>query len=170
MRFQKYIILGAVLSLVGCSATTSLQSKNANVTLQMNHTSVSFAETPVQKTYKTTSLGQYKFRALKDGTAPMYGLVPLKFNNGYLVADLLFFTPAMLYNLREVFPFYEFDVAAGVVRYKKKADDQWTEYKPTPEEASRAQEFFTQLDANIAEEQAKKAEKAKKAADKASQQ
>ncbi len=46
---------------------------------------------PVSKTYKATSFGQYRFRAEKPGMEPMYGLIPLKFNSGYLVADILFF-------------------------------------------------------------------------------
>ena len=73
---------------------------------------------------------------------PMYGLIPLKFNSGYLVADILFFAPAAFYNLREVYPFYEFDVEKNEVRYKKNVGDQWTVYKPTPAEVARAQAYF----------------------------
>ncbi len=45
-------------------------------------------------------------------------------------------------HLREVYPFYEFDVAQGVVRYKKNEADQWISYKPTAAEVARARAYF----------------------------
>ncbi len=48
----------------------------------------------------------------------------------------------MFYNLREVYPIYEFDVEQGVVRYKKKEQDAWMSYKPTTAEAARAKAYF----------------------------
>ncbi len=73
---------------------------------------------------------------------PMYGLVPLKFNGGYLALDILFFAPAMFFNLREVFPYYEFDSEEGVVRYRLEKDSDWTTYKPTVAEIAHAKSFF----------------------------
>jgi hypothetical protein len=73
---------------------------------------------------------------------PMYGLVPLKFNGGYLAAGILFFAPATFYNLREVYPFYEFDAAHGVVRYRKREQDPWMTHTPTAAEAERAKAYF----------------------------
>ncbi len=72
----------------------------------------------------------------------MYGLVPLKFNGGYLATDILFFAPAMFFNLREVFPYYQFDLESNEVRYKKKESDEWTIYKPKVEEVERAKTYF----------------------------
>ena len=66
----------------------------------------------------------------------------MKFNGGYLAADILFFAPAMFYNLREVYPYYEFDVENGVVRYKRNANDPWVSYKPTPAEQDHARNYF----------------------------
>lgn len=37
-------------------------------------------------------------------------------------------------NLREVFPYYEFDMPQGIVKYRKLETDVWTEYKPLPAE------------------------------------
>lgn len=48
----------------------------------------------------------------------------------------------MFYNLREVYPYYEFDVENGVIRYKRNADDQWVSYKPTAAEQQRAKNYF----------------------------
>lgn len=135
--------LTAVL-LSACTATTSLRSSDPSLAVKINNDAPLVLKKPVSKTYKATSFGQYRFRATQEGMEPMYGLMPLKFNSGYLVADILFFAPAAFYNLREVYPFYEFDVAQGVVRYKKKESDQWTSYKPTAAEVERAQAYFAE--------------------------
>lgn len=135
--------LVAVL-LSACTATTSLRSSDPGLAVKINSDAPLVLKNPISKTYKATSFGQYRFRAMQEGMEPMYGMMPLKFNGGYLIADILFFAPAAFYNLREVYPFYEFDVAQGVVRYKKKESDQWTSYKPTAAEVERAQAYFAQ--------------------------
>jgi hypothetical protein len=71
--------------------------------------------------------GQWKFRFVGG----------MRRSDGFL-----FFAPAMFYNLREVYPIYEFDVKQGVVRYKKKEQDAWMSYKPTTAEAARAKAYF----------------------------
>jgi hypothetical protein len=48
----------------------------------------------------------------------------------------------MFFNLREVYPFYEFDTEKGVVRYKKQAADPWHTYTPTSDEIERARSYF----------------------------
>lgn len=140
----KHILAVAVAAtlLSACTATTSLRSTDPDLAIKINQDAPLVLKNPVSKTYKATSFGQYRFRAEKPGMEPMYGLIPLKFNSGYLVADILFFAPAAFYNLREVYPFYEFDVEKNEVRYKKNAGDQWTVYKPTPAEVARAQAYF----------------------------
>lgn len=135
-------LFAALLS--ACTATTSLRSSDPTLAVKINDDAPLMLKSPVSKTYKTTSFGQYRFRATQEGMEPMYGLIPLKFNSGYLVADILFFAPAAFYNLREVYPFYEFDVAKGVVRYKKNEQDQWISYIPTAAEVARARAYFNQ--------------------------
>lgn len=143
MKAKQILALPLIVALLSaCSATTSLRSSDPTLTVKINDDAPLMLKDPVSKTYKTTSFGQYRFRATQDGMEPMYGLIPLKFNGGYLAADILFFAPAAFYNLREVYPFYEFDVAQGVVRYKKNEADQWISYKPTAAEAARAQTYF----------------------------
>ena len=110
-------LLAALLS--ACTATTSLRSSDPSLAVKINDDAPLVLKNPVNKTYKATS-----------------------FNSGYLVADILFFAPAAFYNLREVYPFYEFDVAQGVIRYKKKEQGQWTSYKPTAAEVERARAYF----------------------------
>jgi len=145
MKAKQLLALPLIAALLSaCTATTSLRASDPTLAVKINDNAPLMLKKPISKTYKATSFGQYRFRATQEGMAPMYGLIPLKFNGGYLVADILFFAPAAFYNLREVYPFYEFDVAQGVVRYKKNENDQWISYKPTAAEAERAQAYFAE--------------------------
>ena len=77
------------------------------------------------------------------GFDPLYGVLPLKFNGGYLALDILFFfAPAMFFNLREGYPYYEFDMDKRVVRYKKHPSDPWVNYQPSEAESQRAKGHF----------------------------
>jgi len=144
MKKSKFIgVLSAACILSACSAHTSFQSMNEKVELQVNKNEAITITENVSKTYPTTSFGQYVFKATSDGKDPIYGLMPLKFNGGYLAADIMFFAPAMFFNLREVYPYYQFDANAGVVRYKKKDKDSWVTYTPTKAEVERAKKYFS---------------------------
>lgn len=128
------VLLGGLLA--ACSATTQL-------TVADPATSVVVAGTqsvavPRSEKLSTTSFGNYEFVASKPGTEPMYGVLPLKFNGGYLALDIVLFAPAIMFNLREVYPYYEFDVDQHVVRFKKHAQDEWRSYTPLASEAARA--------------------------------
>jgi len=100
MKLKQLLVvpLTAVL-LSACTATTSLRSSDPSLAVRINNDAPLVLKNPVSKTYKATSFGQYRFRATQEGMEPMYGLMPLKFNSGYLVADILFFAPAAFYNL-----------------------------------------------------------------------
>ncbi len=138
----KVLSIPILALLSACTASTSFQSTDPDVTLHVNKTAAISLSEPSEQTYKTTSFGQYVFKASKEGKESMYGLIPLKFNGGYLAADILFFAPAMFFNLREVYPYYEFDIEKGVVRYKKKDTDPWHTYTATKAEIERAQLYF----------------------------
>ncbi len=142
MKAKLFAFPLAAALLSACTATTSLRSTDPQLTVAVNDEAPLALGNPVQKTYNATSFGHYRFKATKQGMEPMYGLIPLKFNGGYLAADILFFAPAMFYNLREVYPYYEFDVENGVIRYKRNADDQWVSYKPTAAEQQHAKNYF----------------------------
>lgn len=123
--------------LCACSAITTVSSPQKNVTVDIR----TFAPQtiPFSEEFSTTTFGNYEFRAQAPGYEPLYGLIPLKFNGGYLAVDILFFAPAAFFNLREVYPFYEFDLEKRVVRYKRKEKDAWTTYYPPQPEIIRAQ-------------------------------
>jgi hypothetical protein len=140
-KFSSTAILALVLCLVsGCSATTTLSAAQGGTTVQVKKGPST--EIPRTESFSTTSFGNYEFLAESPGLEPLTGILPLKFNGGYLAADILFFAPAMFFNLREVFAFYEFDLQSRVVRYRQKADEAWTEYSPSAAEAARGEAFF----------------------------
>jgi len=129
-----------VIALAGCTAMTTIQSAQPDVVLKVKEKE--FKTYSAADTFSTTSFGNFDFRAEKPGAEPLLGILPLKFNGGYLALDILLFAPAAFFNLREVFPFYEVDMADRVVRYRKDADHPWEVYRPTPEESKRAEAYF----------------------------
>jgi len=131
-------LVGFVMS--GCTATTNLTvaQGGSEVAVKKTHT----ANVPRSETLNTTSFGNYEFKASSPGFEPMTGILPLKFNGGYLALDILFFAPAMFFNLREPYAQYEFDLAQRVVRYRSKASGPWVSYTPTEAEAARGEKFF----------------------------
>lgn len=133
--------LALAAGLAGCSATTSFQESPRDLSLLVNDST--FLDINQSHTYPTTSFGQYRFRAEQPGQEPMYGILPLKFNGGYLAADILFFAPALFYNLREVFPYYQIDPEKQEIRYRKKRSEPWTVYRPTPAEIQSAKIYFS---------------------------
>lgn len=135
-------MLGLLLTISACSAKTSFEATQPNVTVKINQFSPVNTNDKQQHEYKTTSFGQYRFVVYQDNEPQMYGLMPLKFNGGYLAADILFFAPAMFFNLRETFPFYQFDIDQKVIRYKKKIDAPWITYEPTEAEINRAKQYY----------------------------
>lgn len=139
-RHVRLAAIAALVLLAGCEATTSLTVVQSGARLQVKKSQST--EVPRSETLTATSFGNYEFRAEAPGYEPMSGILPLRFNGGYLAADILFFAPALFFNLREVFPQYEIDLQQRVLRYKDKKDTAWTTYQPTPAEAARAQAHF----------------------------
>lgn len=121
------------VALAGCSATTAISAKQDGATV----TIAPSADTavPRSETFKARSFGNHEFRAEAPGYEPFYGILPLKFNGGYLALDILFFAPAAFFNLREVYPMYEFDLEKKYVRYKYKPEEEWSIYVPLESEA-----------------------------------
>lgn len=143
-HFRCMALLGA-LALSACSSMSSFESPQAGTRLMIKKDAMTL---PASRDLHGTSFGNYEFEAREADGDPFYGILPLKFKGGHLAADIILFAPAAFFNLRSVFPFYEIDVAAGVIRYKEKRGDDWTEYRPKPEEAQRAREFFSQQTAS----------------------
>ena len=106
------------------------------------NSSKSGSATPRTESFSTTSFGNYEFRAEAPGFDTFYGILPLKFNGGYLAADILLFAPAMFFNLREVYAFYEFDLTKKQVLYKQKPTEEWSIFVPLEADAAQGREAF----------------------------
>jgi hypothetical protein len=128
------------LLLFGCVATTTLDSAQGGTTIAVKKSAQSAV--PRTEQFATTSFGNYEFLAESPGFEPFTGILPLKFNGGYLALDILFFAPATFFNLREVYAFYQLDLQQRVVRYRRKEGDPWQVYVPTNAEAERGSAFF----------------------------
>jgi hypothetical protein len=140
MRYLGVFIAVLTIVLAGCSAMTTITAKQPDATVAI----VKSPSTAVPRTesFPTRSFGNYEFRAEAPGFDPFYGILPLKFNGGYLAADILFFTPAMFWNLREVYAFYEFDLEKKYVRYKSKTEEEWNTFLPLPADEQEGKEVM----------------------------
>ena len=136
------IVVSALIPvlLVACSAKTSFNSIPTGATLDVKTSS----QTAVPRTdsYRVTTFGNYEFQAQAPGKEPMYGILPLKFNGGYMALDMLFLAPLAFTNLRGVYPYYELDLDQRVIKFKRNETDEWKVYTPTTAEADRAKAFF----------------------------
>lgn len=134
------VLLIVTVFISGCAAKTSFTSAQTETTLNVKTGQTT--NLPREEEFNTTSFGNYEFVAEHPDYEPLYGILPLKFNGGYMALDILFFAPALFFNLREVFPYYEFDMEKKVVQFKKEENDPWQTYTPLDVEEARAKRFF----------------------------
>jgi len=127
-NLQRATVLALAVLAAGCTAVTKISTTQAGGRVTIEKSTDSAA--PRVETIAATSFGNYDFKAEAPGLDPFYGMLPLKFNGGYLALDILFFAPAAFYNLREVYPEYEFDVEKKHVKYRKSSADEWSIYVP----------------------------------------
>ncbi|MBU0621471.1 MAG: SHOCT domain-containing protein [Gammaproteobacteria bacterium] len=157
---MRYLILMVVVVfLSGCASTARLDSAQSGSIVRVKNTRLDNKEAPVQsgtgtvansrnfstpreESIPTSTFGKYEFKAEHAGYEPLYGVLPRKFNPGYLTLDILFFTPAMFFNLSGVYPYYEFDLEKRVVRYRKSESEPWLTYAPTLEQMNLARAYF----------------------------
>jgi hypothetical protein len=138
-------LTGLLVVLEACTATTRLSTVQPAVTVEL----AGRPQTELPRTEKTyaRSFGNIEFRAQEPGVEPFYGYLPLKFNGGYLALDILFFAPATFYNLRQVYPQYQFDLEKRVVLYRYEDDEEWSTYVPLAVDAADAKKVFEKQDA-----------------------
>jgi|GEM_PF-5211530 hypothetical protein len=139
-RWRAAVLACATVGLSACTASTTFHSPQSGTEVAVKETTA----TAVPRTEKlnTTSFGNYEFSARSPGLEPLTGILPLDFKGEYLALDILFFAPAMFFNLREPYAHYEFDLVERVVRYRRKESDAWSVYTPTAEEQARGQRYF----------------------------
>jgi hypothetical protein len=127
--------------LAGCSTMTRFESPAPGSTLQLlGHTG---DELPRSENLRSKSTGQHEFKATSPNGDVLYGILPLSVNGGKMAVSILFFAPALFIGgFRDVFPHYEIDPVANVIRYRSKADEPWSIYTPSSAESDRAEASF----------------------------
>ena len=132
------VLACAVTLLAACSSVTTITSTSPGTTIV-----VAGAQKPMPATMslRGTSFGNYEFKAsgnAEAGAEPVYGILPLAMKKGQMAARILFFAPALFFNLRGAFRFYEVDMQNNAIRYRDREKDPWQTYQIKPEEAARA--------------------------------
>jgi hypothetical protein len=124
----------------GCTViTTTISSKQSNVSLMV--VDRTYSSLPIQDEFAITTFGNYEYLAEKEGYEPLYGVLPLNTRIGHMVLDILFFAPLMLFNLREVFPYYEINIDKKLIRYSYDKTEWW-ESSVSPGESEQARKYF----------------------------
>lgn len=139
---RQIAIIGLAVLLSACSSNTKISATDPDVVIKINTQEPVRIGDGVSRKLRDTSFGQYNFKASSEDGKAMFGIVPLQFRGGALAMDVLFFAPAAFFNLRGLFPYYEFDTERGVVKYKNKQGDAWREYTPKAAEVERAKQYF----------------------------
>ena len=137
---SRHLLIALVFIVMsGCTAMTTISSTQPGVSIRI--TDKSYVSMPVKDEFSVTTFGNYEFLAEKDGQEPLYGILPLKVNGGYIALDVLFFAPAVFFNAREVYPYYEIDIEKSLIRYG--IDNMnLTDWKILPEESEQAIKYY----------------------------
>ena len=137
------IFLIMVFIVTGCSAMTNIKATTPGVSLKVKDRA--YATLPVNDTFSTTSFGNYEFVVEKDGQEPLYGLLPQKFNVGYLLADLLTIPTMFLlfHNLFEVYAYYDIHPDKKIIRYSED-NITWSDKNMLPAESELAKKYYEQ--------------------------
>jgi len=102
------------------------------------------APAPVKEELSVRTFGSYHFVAEKKGGEPVYGVIPLYVNVGYIILDALFFAPIVLLNARSAYPFYEIDLEKKNIRYSDDGQN-WYNYAITSEEFDYSKIYYNNL-------------------------
>lgn len=143
-RIMPLLFLAALMT--GCSTTANFASVQPGALVRVKNDTADknnpVTSTPRSERFSASTFGKYEFKVEHPAFEPMYGMLPRKFNGGYLALDILFFTPAMLFNLNEVFPHYEFDLEKRIIKFRHSPTDGWAILEPSIADINRAKEYF----------------------------
>jgi hypothetical protein len=135
------IITLAIVLIQGCAAVTRFEASTPGTTLTIR--GLERMDLPKDVELSSKATGQHEFVATTPGGQELYGILPLRINATTMTTSILFFAPALFIGgFRDVFPFYQLDPEAGLLRYKIKDGDDWRLYKPTSAESNRAKLYF----------------------------
>ena len=138
------LLMAAVVLTSSCSTLSTISSTQPDVYIRIMDKPSALA--PVKEELSVTTFGSYRFMAEKKGSDPLYGVIPLYVNVGYIILDALFFAPTVLFNARSAYSFYEIDYDKAIIRY---SDDgkHWYDYKIISEEIDHSRNYYNDLKA-----------------------
>jgi len=133
-------ILAAAL-LQGCANVSRFEAPTAGTTLAIR--GYDRAPMPREMSLDSKSTGQHEFVASTPDGKTLYGILPLNVNGAAIAVSALLFAPALFIGgFRDVFPYYQMDPEAGIIRYRKNEAEGWREFRPTHAESERARRHF----------------------------
>lgn len=138
MNLKIVALAFATVLLAACSSVATITSTKPDTTIVVADRTMHL---PNSINLRGTSFGNYAFKAVdtaEPSAEPLYGILPLAMKKGQMAASILFFAPALFFNLRGAFRFYEVDISNNAIRYRDRERDPWMTYQIKPEEASRA--------------------------------
>ena len=131
----------AIFLIQGCANVTRFEAATPGTTLAIRD--VGRLELPREVQLGSKATGQHEFMAATPAGHTLYGILPLRVNGGTMAVSILFFAPALFIGgFRDVFPYYQVDPEAGLLRYKADERDDWRLYRPTAAESNRAKVLF----------------------------
>lgn len=135
------ILALAILMLQGCAAVTRFEAATPGTTLSVR--GAERVDLPKEIELASKATGQHEFVATTPGGHKLYGILPLSVSGSKMAVSILLFAPALFIGgFRDVFPFYQMDPEAGLLRYKSQEGEDWRLYKPTSAESNRAKAHF----------------------------
>jgi hypothetical protein len=149
MRHLRSLVRLPVLALAfvliqGCASVTRFEAATPGTTLTIR--GGERMDLPREVRLDSKATGQHEFVATAPSGKVLYGILPLSVNGGKMAVSILFFAPALFIGgFRDVFPFYQMDPDAGLLRYKSDEREDWRLYQPTSAESNRAKLHFDGL-------------------------
>lgn len=133
------IFLVMLFVISGCAAMTTVNSNAPNASIRIKEKY--YYSQPVEDWFEVTTFGDYEFLIEEEGYQPLYGVLPLHINSRNLLFDIFLFFPAALFNLREVYPYYNIDVDRKIIHYSLDGKEWWKSYIQ-PKESEQARQYF----------------------------
>ncbi len=142
IRVMPVLLTAAAMFVGACASTTTIDAGDEpwDVHIQTKD-SFRIDQDAADVQIADTTFGRYAIKVSREGKEPFYGRLPQLFVDERVLWDLLF-PPLLAFNLRVVYPYYQIDPDAGVIRYRANETDDWLERKPTQFEIDHAKSFF----------------------------
>lgn len=109
------LLLGGLLliALPACSTKAAFVAANSHGPAMLALEGQTPAQLPIEYEVRATTFGQYSY-TVTDEKTKVAGLLPLKVRPARIVLDILFFAPALFFNIQGACDQYTFDMETGV--------------------------------------------------------